>query len=335
MKNYIGIVVEDGSSVEDPLGLGRLKVYVPEVHPIDISAQLCPWAMVVSPNTASGLEGRGESANVIENFAQVLVVFLDELKQHPVILGSIPYVQNVAEAYELAAADRPATTPWGPGSSNPELNRTWNPLSGADVKSGTVSAIKLWEEMVPVMLSKFKLSPNLAQWIVAGFIGNMKLESSFRLDVTNSIGCIGLIQWCRERKVALSNFSGRGDNWKSLEMQLNFLYNELEISHKEAWAAIKTASSAREAAAIIDVWYEISEGTFDGSRYKTAKQRQGFPGISDSANRGGKWWYTNHRDKFTQFATSGLGDYLGKSTEQRIIYAEAAYNALRNLPAVA
>jgi hypothetical protein len=327
-RTYIGKVVEDGTiGSSDPLGLGRRKVFVPEVHPLDIDAQSCPWAMVTS-TTASGLEGQGQSSVALRIGAQVLVIFLDEYKQHPVIIGSIPYIQDVAKSYELAGADRNAMIQNGPGSVGGGYEAQWQPLKDDDIVGSKIGEFRVWQEMVNRFVAE-GMGEYRAKIMTAGFVGNIKLESNFNLSATNSIGCRGLIQWCYDRKRNLNAYSS-AKGWTSFEVQLNFIFHELKTSHSRAFDKIKTANTAAEAAAIIDVWYEISEGTFTRSSFKTSSQKSGFNG--KGINKGGQWWYENENHTFRKFANSNQGKYLGMTTQKRIENAVAAYNTFKNEP---
>lgn len=85
---YTG-VIEDRN---DPLKLGRCKVRVVGLHTHDAarlpSADL-PWAIPMQPITSAALSGIGTSPLGLVEGTWVVVMFQDEHKQFPIIIGSI------------------------------------------------------------------------------------------------------------------------------------------------------------------------------------------------------------------------------------------------------
>ena len=85
---YIG-VVEDRS---DPLKLGRCKVRVIGLHTHDVAklptADL-PWAVPMQPTTSAAISGIGTTPLGLVEGTSVIVMFRDDEKQFPIILGSI------------------------------------------------------------------------------------------------------------------------------------------------------------------------------------------------------------------------------------------------------
>ena len=85
---YIG-VIEDRN---DPLKLGRCKVRVIGLHTHEVSklptADL-PWAIPMQPTTSAALSGIGTTPLGLVEGTNVIVMFQDEDKQFPIILGSI------------------------------------------------------------------------------------------------------------------------------------------------------------------------------------------------------------------------------------------------------
>lgn len=85
---YIG-VIEDRN---DPLKLGRCKVRVIGLHTHDVvklpTADL-PWAVPMQPITSAAMSGIGVTPLGLVEGTNVIVMFQDEDKQYPIILGSI------------------------------------------------------------------------------------------------------------------------------------------------------------------------------------------------------------------------------------------------------
>lgn len=86
---YFG-VVED--RISDPLELGRCKVRVVGVHTEDklaLPTEDLPWAYPMTPITSASMNGIGEAPVGTVEGSWVVVMFRDDAKQQPVILGSV------------------------------------------------------------------------------------------------------------------------------------------------------------------------------------------------------------------------------------------------------
>ena len=95
---FLGTVID----IYDPLYLGRIRVNIFGVHD-EIKDVDLPWAQTVVPITQGGTEGRGNNIGIQEG-AQVFGVFLDgPSSQMPLVLGSIPRVENQNQEYTTNA----------------------------------------------------------------------------------------------------------------------------------------------------------------------------------------------------------------------------------------
>lgn len=86
-------------------------------------------------------------------------------------------------------------------------------------------------------------SHGLSDSATAGILGNMKKESQFNTAADNKpllqslglsnliidgMGCLGVVQWCGERQVALRDFAKEKDkDWKCIDLQMEFLWYEM------------------------------------------------------------------------------------------------------------
>lgn len=89
MNLYTG-VVEDRTS--DPLKLGRCKVRVLGLHSAnkaDLPTADLPWAIIMQPVTSAAMSGIGQSPTGLVEGTIVVVMFTDQYKQQPIIIGSI------------------------------------------------------------------------------------------------------------------------------------------------------------------------------------------------------------------------------------------------------
>lgn len=106
---YFG-TVEDRR--QDPLMLGRCKVRVVGVHSQDrekLPTEDLPWATPLQPVTSAGQSGVGKQPMGLLEGSCVAVMFTDEDRQIPIILGAIAGLagQSTAQSVAATAADSP------------------------------------------------------------------------------------------------------------------------------------------------------------------------------------------------------------------------------------
>lgn len=109
---------------------------------------------------------------------------------------------------------------------------------------------------IQLILTFFKtkgLSPEQA----SGIIGNLIFESGLNPNISNSIGAIGIAQWLGDRKSKLL----RKQNPKSINTQINYIWEELNTTESKALLRLKQTSNPASASRIFDLDYERSEGT--------------------------------------------------------------------------
>ena len=109
---------------------------------------------------------------------------------------------------------------------------------------------------------------------VAGIMGNIERESKFNPAAKEAGGTgIGLVQWSFERANQLKAFAkSRGKSWKNLQVQLDFLWHELNTSEISALNALTKATSATSAADIFQRKYERAGVVAQGERNAAAKR---------------------------------------------------------------
>lgn len=102
------------------------------------------------------------------------------------------------------------------------------------------------------------MNKGLSQHQAAGLVGNLMRESGMSPTAVNSSsGAYGLAQWLGPRKKALFNKYG---NNPTLNQQLDFVWNELNSTHKKGLKALKSSKSAEEAARNAMGYYEFMAG---------------------------------------------------------------------------
>jgi hypothetical protein len=88
--------VEDRRPSKDKTVIGHLKVRIDNWHTQDkgkLPTEQLPYAAVCTPNSG-GISGMGRSPNGYMKNSRVFGFFLDAEKQYPIILGSIPHIQQ-------------------------------------------------------------------------------------------------------------------------------------------------------------------------------------------------------------------------------------------------
>jgi hypothetical protein len=110
----------------------------------------------------------------------------------------------------------------------------------------------------------------LSEVVAAGIAGTFQKESNFDTSVTNrkGSGATGLAQWLGDRLTALHAFGG--DDWNTLQTQLDFVWHELTGSERGALAAVKGAKTPEQAATIFDKTYERSDGLLSAPSFARA-----------------------------------------------------------------
>lgn len=141
-----------------------------------------------------------------------------------------------------------------------------------DGKTGAISGVvgstnqeKVWNSLK---------SRGLSDAQVAGIMGNIERESKFNPAAKEVGGTgIGLVQWSFDRANQLKAFAkSRGKSWKNLQVQLDFLWHELNTSEISALNALTKATSATSAADIFQRKYERAGVVAQGERNAAAKK---------------------------------------------------------------
>ena len=102
---FIGSVV---NGKDNELKLGRVQVRIYGIHDNEeeIKNVDLPWATVMSPSTEGGVSGLGQKPN-LKNGSQVFGIFFDgKMSQAPLVLGSIPKMENVTSAVVTDANEK-------------------------------------------------------------------------------------------------------------------------------------------------------------------------------------------------------------------------------------
>lgn len=108
------------------------------------------------------------------------------------------------------------------------------------------------------LIMNFFMEKGLTKEQAAGITGNLHAESGFNTSASGDEGTsFGLAQWHNERGVGLENFTKKLKLPKnSLKGQLEFVWKELNTTHKSALSALQTTRTPTEAARVFSDKFE-------------------------------------------------------------------------------
>jgi len=108
----------------------------------------------------------------------------------------------------------------------------------------------------------FFISKGFVDFQAAAWVGNLNQESSLNPTITNSIGAFGLAQWLDYTNPRTGRTDPRKSrlfakpNYFSLEVQLDYIWEELQNTERRAYNLIKATTSLQEATLVIRKHYE-------------------------------------------------------------------------------
>lgn len=126
---------------------------------------------------------------------------------------------------------------------------------------------------------QFFIKKGLSKQAASGIVGNLVAESNLNTTIQGDKGTsIGIAQWHDTkagvgRKTNLFNFAKkRGLNWKNLDTQLQFLWNELKSDPKYGLSKLQKAKTAKEASFLFGYYFERFKGYEDSSHSEHKKR---------------------------------------------------------------
>lgn len=151
-------VIED---INDPLKAGRVRVRIFGLHTDDtnlIRTEDLPWSQVMLPVTSASMDGIGFSPNGLLRGSWVVLYFLDDDNQAPLVIGSIPGLprstaQEAAdEEFEFSDNEIDDTSILRDSNGNPVLDSQKKPIEVSDTK--TPAEKKQSEQVKPTVPGK-------------------------------------------------------------------------------------------------------------------------------------------------------------------------------------
>jgi len=107
----------------------------------------------------------------------------------------------------------------------------------------------------------------------AGIVGNLVVESNLKTNALGDNGmAYGIAQWHPDRQERFKQVYGKDIRESSFKEQLEYVDWELNNSESKAGNALRQASTAPQAAEIVDRMYERSAGLHTERRITTAKR---------------------------------------------------------------
>jgi DNA repair exonuclease SbcCD ATPase subunit len=122
----------------------------------------------------------------------------------------------------------------------------------------------------------FFKSKGFSDSVVAGILGNLKHESGLSTTIVNpTSGATGLAQWLGSRLTGLKRYaSSLGRSWKDLDVQLNYMWKELNSTEKRTlnWLLRNQNADPTTVATMFEKLYERAGGAGLSSRISYANQ---------------------------------------------------------------
>lgn len=171
-------------------------------------------------------------------------------------------------------------------------------FSGA---TGSTNQQKTWS---------FLKGKGLSDAQVAGIMGNIEQESRFNASAEQMKGKYnggkGLVQWDGARRNKLYDFAKKkGKAWTDIEVQLEYLWKELNSTEAAALTYLRRTTGAVQAAQVFQQKFERAGTPNQGARNSAAsKYYNQFKGQSSFASNGSTTSYN-------KLAGQGLVDYAG------------------------
>lgn len=126
-----------------------------------------------------------------------------------------------------------------------------------------------------MMAMDYFVSQGLTREQSAGLVGNLMVESYDHLDHT-AVGdggrAYGIAQWHAPRQADFQAWAGKSIRESTFMEQLQFIMHELDNKESRAGNALRQATSASEAARVVQSLYERSAGYHIPSRVNKARQ---------------------------------------------------------------
>lgn len=194
--------------------------------------------------------------------------------------GAIGFLLNLGfsiwlmyEVYQLWKEFTATTEAEKAGVGDAEIAKEINSPAAVPVTASSIgaTAISKSETGKPEEAQAFFESKGWTKEQAAGIVGNLVVESRLKTDAVGDGGrAYGIAQWHPDRQAKFKEVYGKDIRNSNFQEQLEFVNWELNNSEKAAGNALRKATTASEAAAIVDKKYERSAGLHLAERVSNA-----------------------------------------------------------------
>ncbi len=198
----------------------------------------------------------------------------------------------LASAFKSITEAASAAFPWlAPLNAMNLSNLFGNRADGGLGGGATLSELKgIRDSATAQQAMDFFQSKGWSKEQAAGIVGNLVAESNLKTDAVGDGGkAYGIAQWHADRQARFKQVYGKDIRQSNINEQMEFVDWELRNSEKSAGDKLKGATSASDAAFLVDKYYERSAGFHRKKRMDLANalafrtqsfQPRGLPGIS-------------------------------------------------------
>ena len=196
------------------------------------------------------------------------------------VFGAIGFLLNLGfslyfmyEVYQLWQEFTASDTADKAGVGDAELEKEISKPDAAKVTASSIAstAISKSETGKPEEAQAFFENKGWTKEQAAGIVGNLVVESRLKTDAVGDGGkAYGIAQWHADRQMKFQQVYSKPIRQSSFAEQLEFVNWELNNSEKAAGEALRGATTADQAAAIVDKKYERSAGLHLSERVSNA-----------------------------------------------------------------
>jgi hypothetical protein len=194
--------------------------------------------------------------------------------------GAIGFLLNLGfslllmyEIYQLWQQFTASDTADKAGVGDAEIAKEINAPDATKVTAASLAstAISKSETGRPEEAQAFFENKGWTKEQAAGIVGNLVVESRLKTDAIGDGGkAYGIAQWHNDRQMKFEQVYGKPIRQSSFAEQLEFVNWELNNTEKAAGDSLRAATTADQAAAIVDKQYERSAGLHLAERVSNA-----------------------------------------------------------------
>ena len=224
--------------------------------------------------------GKGAFAKVAKYLARIVAGLLMTATGVGAIPGILVILASVAfiglDLFDIAtsiydAFNESATEDTAAMAVPAKKEQTATKVAGTAAGSSAITAVSKSETGKPEEAQAFFEGKGWTKEQAAGIVGNLVVESRLKTDAVGDGGkAYGIAQWHADRQDKFRQVYGKDIRQSSFAEQLEFVNWELNNTEKAAGNSLRGATTADQAAAIVDKQYERSAGLHLSERVSNA-----------------------------------------------------------------